>query len=236
MPQKETPLIKRGQLKRNLSIVGAIHIDPKGEENLKAKLQELRPETILLEMTEERAGWNRHFYEQLSQELSTEELRTIRPFLEYASQVTGYELRAPNEYVLQNQETKLEFIDADTISLDDFVRCMKIGIKASFLFYDLEKINPRELFQKLSNKSYSQYEQGTLMGTDELYQKLSSLRGSYVESQKRLNSPVRNDTMASNIKRLYNPKESLVAIVGLTHLKDLGRRLKDLNPQLIPLG
>jgi pheromone shutdown protein TraB len=47
----------------------------------------------------------------------------------------------------------------------------------------------------------------------------------------------RDENMANNIRELYgNGDKTVVSVVGAAHLYEIGERLKDLDPTLVPLA
>jgi len=227
----------------NLHIVGTIHLDPRGGGRLDSFIQGYNPGIIGLEMAENRENVHNMLRENLDRivdglEPKTEEERRVgTEFVTYVmDDVAGFELKSIEKHRSKCSGIPLDYIDSDIVDPTDYVNLIINNVKR-FFPVDLEgkglgdlRLNLREIVSVI----YFLCEIGR-NGSNIDEQDLSGMNEQDIRTLKAIYSDERDDTMASKIRNLYNEENGLLAVVGLGHLRELGRRLEDLDPVCLPL-
>ena len=190
--------------------------------------------------------------------LSPEQRATFIECMNRMNDVSVYEFKSSRNYTQKNSGSRLEYIDIPTTleggekefvevcleaAKENFKQRMKIPEAVQSLIKILDGgidnylSHVREDIQRTYQDAEERGKEYERMKDPEIFKRRTKhMSPKAIKALEQVYNSKRDETMRRKIRKLYDGKSKLIAIVGLSHLRGLAENLKDLEPRAMTLA
>jgi len=171
--------------------------------------------------------------------------------------VIGYEFKSSRDYVAKNKDLRLEYIDISVFAngKEEFAKGYVEAMKETFKQIVREPELVKPMLERLDSgiDVYLKHLRGSVQ---QMYQNAEAMAELFemsrdqetlemmkeimppqaIQALEQVYNPARDKAMINRVRELYYRKSRLVAVVGLGHLQELKRKVKDLEPKVMTLA
>ena len=254
---------------QNLYLIGTVHHDLDGKERLDTLLNRLSPSIVALEFHKDRESFcdvsNILEYEKKSEMIinesglnfNTEQKKTLFESGRRINNVVGYEYLSSKNYVDNNPDVMLEYIDISIYANGKeqfekgYIEAASSNIKnlknqPELLKTILDRLDSgidnyirclrEDVKQNYQNAETISEIYKVMCNPLTLKMAKDSMPAEAILALEQIYNPVRDVQMAQRVRELYDGVNRLVVIVGLGHLEGLKNRLARLKPHVLTLA